>query len=38
MLATPYYMVVDFALDAPGPAAVLAAGAGVLATVAFYWR
>jgi hypothetical protein len=38
MLATPYYMVVDFALDAPASAAMLAGVAGVLATAAMLWR
>jgi hypothetical protein len=37
-LATPYFLLVDFALDAPGPAAALAVGAGVFATLAMFWR
>jgi hypothetical protein len=36
-LATPYFLIVDFALDAPGVAAVLAVGAAVLVGVAAHW-
>lgn len=36
MLATPYYLMVDFALDAPAPAAMLALLAGAAGLVAFW--